>query len=217
MINTSPSILSADFLRLGEEITALENAGADFIHVDVMDGHFVPNLTMGPPIIAAIKRTATLPLDVHLMIEKPDNFIDAYIDAGANLLTVHIESVIHLERVVQKIKSRKVKAGVALNPSTHENTLKYVIAELDVVLVMSVNPGFGGQSFLTTALDKIAAIKTMLSDTHNNGCAISVDGGINDKTGPACARAGATCLVAGSYIFGSSDYRKAIASLQGLR
>jgi ribulose-phosphate 3-epimerase len=214
MIQISPSILSADFLNLGQEIATLEKAGADLVHIDVMDGHYVPNLTVGPPIVSAIKKRASVPLDVHMMIEKPDKSLDAYIDAGANILTVHVESVIHLERTVQKIKSHKVKAGVALNPSTHEHALKYVIGELDLVLVMSVNPGFGGQNFIPSVLDKIAAIKAMLNDAHNTSCMISVDGGINDRTGPLCISKGATCLVAGSYIFAAKDYRAAMAALR---
>ncbi len=214
MIQVAPSILSADFLRLGDEIAALQQAGADLIHVDVMDGHFVPNLTLGPPIIKAIKRVLTVPLDVHLMIENADQVIDDYVDAGADVITIHAEGVVHLERAIHKIKSHSVQAGVALNPSTHESALKYVIGELDTVLIMSVNPGFGGQKFLPSALIKIAAVKEMLVNCKNSSCVISVDGGINETTGRECVKEGATRLVAGSYILGSKDYAVAIKNLK---
>jgi len=215
MVLIAPSILAADFLHLQQEIKAIEDAGADHIHVDVMDGHFVPNLTMGPVIISSIKKVTKLPIDVHLMITNANCYIDTYIDSGADLLTIHQESSLHLERDIQKIKSLKAKAGVALNPSTHENTLAYVIHEVDLVLVMSVNPGFGGQSFLPKTVEKITAIKNMLERVGNKNCLISVDGGINDKNAQSCINAGASCLVAGSYIFSAHDYQKAIKDLIG--
>src|SRR5579871_1518583 len=210
MVRIAPSILSADFLHLEREIKALEDAGADQIHIDVMDGHFVPNLTMGFMVIEAIKRVAKLPLDVHLMITDPSCYIESYINSGADLLTIHVESSLHLERDIKEIKKRGKKAGVALNPSTHENALTYVIGDVDLVLVMSVNPGFGGQSFLPSAVNKIGNIKSMLKAAGNNHCMISVDGGVTDKTAKSCLDAGATCLVAGSYIFKSRDYHQAI-------
>jgi len=215
MVRIAPSILSADFLHLEREIKALEDAGADQIHIDVMDGHFVPNLTMGFMVIEAIKRVAKLPLDVHLMITDPSCYIESYINSGADLLTIHVESSLHLERDIKEIKKRGKKAGVALNPSTHENALTYVIGDVDLVLVMSVNPGFGGQSFLPSAVNKIGNIKSMLKAAGNNHCMISVDGGVTDKTAKSCLDAGATCLVAGSYIFKSRDYHQAIKNLRG--
>lgn len=214
MVLIAPSILSANFLKLGEEIEALVHAGADHIHVDVMDGHFVPNLTLGPPIIKAIRTITSLPLDVHLMIEKPDCYLDTYIDAGADFLTLHAEACTHLERAVKHIKSRGKKAGVALNPGTHESALDYVIDELDLILVMSVNPGFSGQHFISSAVRKIRAIRNILAKANNSTCLISVDGGINDQTAKTCIQAGATSLVAGSYVFSSTSYQAAIKSLR---
>ncbi|HXW53281.1 MAG TPA: ribulose-phosphate 3-epimerase, partial [Myxococcota bacterium] len=199
MVLIAPSILSANFLHLEQEIKAIVEAGADFIHIDVMDGHFVPNLTMGPVIIEAIKRVTSVPLDVHLMINNPSCYLESYVESGADLLTIHVESSIHLERDLALIRSRGAKAGVALNPSTHERVLDYVINEVDLVLVMSVNPGFSGQTFLPSAVKKIAQIKGMLKAAHNTKCIISVDGGINEGTAASCVKAGATCLVSGSY------------------
>lgn len=214
MIAIAPSILSADFLHLEDEIKAIENAGADRIHIDVMDGHFVPNLTIGPMIIKAIKKISRLPLDVHLMIKHPDRSLLSYLENGSDYLTIHAEAVTHLDRTISVIKAHNKKAGVALNPSTHESVLKYVLKELDMVLVMSVNPGFGGQEFLDSALEKISAIKNMLNVCDNSRCEISVDGGINEQTAPKAIKAGAHCLVAGSYIFSSHDYQKAINNLR---
>lgn len=214
MVMIAPSLLSADFLNLGQEIDALEKAGADLLHVDVMDGLFVPNLTMGPPIIKAIKKAASIPLDVHLMIDNPEKSIEAYAKSGADYLSIHVEAVRHLDRAIMQIKDLGVKAGVALNPSTHENSLTYIIDKLDLVLVMSVNPGFSGQSFLPQNLKKITAIKAMLNASGNDSCLIFVDGGITDKNAHECVKAGASGLVAGSYILGSSDYKKAIATLR---
>jgi ribulose-phosphate 3-epimerase len=214
MVLIAPSILAADFLHLEREIMAIEGAKADHIHVDVMDGHFVPNLTMGPVIIKSIKKIATLPIDVHLMIDNPSLYIENYVQSGADLLTIHQESSVHLERDLKKIKSLHVKAGVALNPSTPPHTLDYVIDDVDLVLVMSVNPGFGGQNFLPKTLEKIASIKKMLKRADNKSCLISVDGGINDENAKSCIDAGADCLVAGSFIFSAHDYQKAIKDLR---
>jgi ribulose-phosphate 3-epimerase len=214
MVLISPSILSADFLYLHDEIMAIEQTSADFIHIDIMDGHFVPNLTFGPFIIRAIKNITKLPLDVHLMISNPGSYIEAYASSGADLLTIHVESCIHLERTIKQIKSHKIKAGVALNPSTHESVLQYVLKDLDLVLIMSVNPGFSGQNFLPAMLKKIAAVKVMVGQVKNRHCLISIDGGINDQTAKLCIQAGASSLVAGSYIFNSSDYQRAVLSLK---
>lgn len=210
----APSLLSANFLELGHELKKLEKAGADFIHLDIMDGHFVPNITMGPLVVEAVRRGTNLPLDVHLMIEKPEYFIEAYAKAGATYLSVHSESCVHLERVIKQIKSYGIKAGVALNPSTHEDALSYVIDELDLILVMSVNPGFGNQQFLPSAVKKIRAIKSMLDKIAHKTCLLSVDGGINEHTIGPCAEAGAELFVAGSYILKAPDYQKAITELR---
>ena len=210
----APSILSADFLNLGQELQKIAHAGADLIHIDIMDGVFVPNLTMGPLILEAVRRGTDLRLDVHLMIENPTCYIDTYAQAGADYITIHAEACVHLERAIKHIKKLGLKAGVALNPSTHENALSYVLDDLDLVLVMSVNPGFAQQEFLPSALKKIASIKSMLLKSTNTNCLISVDGGINDQTIGACARAGANMFVAGSYIFKSPDYHEAISKLR---
>jgi len=210
----APSILSADFLALGLELDKVTRAGANLIHIDVMDGHFVPNLTMGPLIVEAVKRGTSLPLDVHLMITNAECYLETYAKAGADYLTVHAESSVHLERTIKHIKSLGLKAGVALNPSTHESVLSYVLDDLDLILVMSVNPGFAHQPFLPLAVKKIASIKSMLSTSNNKHCLISVDGGITDQTIGACAHAGAEVFVAGSYIFKAGDYQKAIARLK---
>ncbi len=215
MTKVAASILSADFLHLGQELSAITKGGADFIHIDVMDGHFVPNITMGPIVVKAAKKATHLPLDVHLMIDNPESYIDAFIDAGADFITVHQENCQHLERVISHIKSRKTKAVVALNPSTSESTLEYVIDQLDLVLVMSVNPGFAAQSFLPVVLSKISGIKTMLERRSNESCLISVDGGINESTAALTVKAGASMLVAGSFIFKTADYAGAIAALKG--
>jgi ribulose-phosphate 3-epimerase len=210
----APSILSADFARLGEEIKAIEKAGADWVHVDVMDGQFVPNLTIGPPVLKAIKPVTTLPLDAHLMIVQPENWIEDFAKAGASVITVHQEACTHLQRTLQLIRGLGVKAGVSLNPATSEETLRYVLDDLDLVLVMSVNPGFGGQSFLRSQLPKIARIRDMLNEAGNTQCHIQVDGGVNPQNASECIAAGADVLVAGSAVF-KGDYQTNIAALRG--
>ena len=196
----APSILSANFVRLGEEIAACESAGADWIHVDVMDGHFVPNMTLGPLVVEACRRATKLPLDVHLMIEKPENLIEAFANAGASRITVHVETCPHLHRTIQQIQSLGVKAGVTLNPSTPAVMLKEILSYVDLVLVMTVNPGFGGQSFIVEMLPKVAEIRQML-DRINSSAWLEVDGGVSEKTIPALARAGADAFVAGNAVF----------------
>jgi ribulose-phosphate 3-epimerase len=210
----APSILSADFARLGEEIKAIEKAGADWVHVDVMYGQFVPNLTIGPPVLKAIKPVTTLPLDAHLMIVQPENWIEDFAKAGASVITVHQEACTHLQRTLQLIRGLGVKAGVSLNPATSEETLRYVLDDLDLVLVMSVNPGFGGQSFLRSQLPKIARIRDMLNEAGNTQCHIQVDGGVNPQNASECIAAGADVLVAGSAVF-KGDYQTNIAALRG--
>ncbi len=202
MIKIAPSILSADFGVLAEEIARVEAAGADQLHVDVMDGHFVPNLTIGPPVIEAIKKRTHLPLDVHLMIESPERYIPAFVSAGADLVTVHAEACPHLHRTLRQIKEVGAKAGVALNPSTPLNALEYVLDELDLVLVMSVNPGFGGQAFIPATYQKIRHLKALLGARLSD---LSVDGGVKVEHAAPLAIQGATVLVAGSAIFGAPD------------
>ena len=196
----APSILSADFTHLGEDIAACENAGADWIHVDVMDGHFVPNMTLGPLVVEACRRATKLPLDVHLMIEKPENLIEVFAHAGASRLTVHVETCPNLHRTIQQIQSLGVKAGVTFNPATPAVMLKEVLSLVDLVLVMTVNPGFGAQAFLPEMLPKIAEIRQML-DKVNSHAWLEVDGGVSEKTIPALANAGADAFVAGNAVF----------------
>ncbi|MEO1136247.1 MAG: ribulose-phosphate 3-epimerase [Pseudomonadota bacterium] len=214
-VQIAPSILSADFARLGEEIAAVASAGADFIHVDVMDGNFVPNLTLGPMAVKAVRSATDLPFDVHLMISPVDPYIDAFAEAGADILTVHPEAGPHLHRTVQRIKSAGMKAGVALNPATPASAVEEVIEDADLILVMSVNPGFGGQKFIMSQLKKIAAIRKMI-DQSGRDILLEVDGGIDPKTAPLVIEAGANVLVAGSAVFrgGERAYAANIAALR---
>lgn len=214
-LRIAPSILSADFARLGEEVRAIEAAGADYVHVDVMDGHFVPNLTIGPMVVKAIRPHTTLPLDVHLMISPVDNFLDAFAEAGADILTVHPEAGPHVHRSVQRIKALGKKAGVSLNPATPAKMLDYLLDEVDLVLVMSVNPGFGGQSFIASQLRKIEAIRNAIDKTGRT-IDLEVDGGIDAATARLAASAGADVLVAGTATFkgGPAAYAGNIARLK---
>jgi ribulose-phosphate 3-epimerase len=214
MVKIAPSILSADFARLGEEIRDVEQGGADYIHVDVMDGHFVPNITIGPLIVEAIRPVTKLPLDVHLMIENPDQYIEAFAKAGADYITVHVEACRHLHRTLQHIKSFGVKAGVVINPATPVETIQHVIEDVDMVLLMSVNPGFGGQKFIPAVLSKIRQVKDLASSI-NPGLEIEIDGGVNGETAKQCIEAGATVLVAGSAVYNAKDRAQAIAALRG--
>lgn len=213
MKKIAPSILSADFSRLGEEIRAVEAAGADYIHIDVMDGHFVPNITIGPLIVEAARKVTSLPLDVHLMIENPDLYIADFAAAGADIIVVHAEAVNHLHRTVQLIKSFGKKAGVSLNPATPLNVLDYVVEDLDLVLLMTVNPGFGGQSFIEACLPKIHSLRAML-DRRGCEAELEVDGGVKASNIAKIAHAGADVFVAGSAVFNSSDYAATIAEMK---
>jgi ribulose-phosphate 3-epimerase len=209
----APSILSADFSRLGEEVEAVTAAGADVIHVDVMDGHFVPNITIGPLVVKAVRRVTELPLDVHLMIENPDRYLEAFAKAGADWITVHVETGYHLHRTVHRIKELGKKAGVVLNPATPLTTVEYLLGDVDLVMLMSVNPGFGGQSFISSVLDKIRRLTEMI-DERGLETGIEVDGGINPETMPQVVAAGANIFVAGSAIFGHPDYAEVIARMR---
>ena len=211
MIKIAPSILSADFAVLAEEITRVEHAGADQLHVDVMDGRFVPNLTIGPPVLEAMRKRTRLPLDVHLMIEGPERYIPAFVTAGADLLTVHVEACPHLLRTLAQIKELGARAGVALNPATPLHALQYVLDDLDLVLIMSVNPGFGGQAFIPATYPKVRALKTLLG---SRPVEISVDGGVKVEHAGPLALHGASVLVAGSAIFGAPDPGQAVRRLR---
>jgi len=215
MIQIGPSLLSADFSRLAEDIHTVESAGADFLHLDVMDFHFVPNLTFGIPVIAKLRHVTTLPFDAHLMVEHPETYIDGLAKAGVAYVTVHQEACLHLDRIIHQIQEAGMKAGVALNPSTPVHMLEDVAYMLDMILIMSVNPGFGGQSYIPRATEKIRQARELLLNAHNTEAVIEVDGGVNAKTAPLVKEAGATFLVAGSAVFGAADRRQAIESLRG--
>ena len=213
MIKIAPSILSADFARLGEEIAAVEAGGADYIHVDVMDGHFVPNITIGPLVVEAVRRVTSLPIDVHLMIENPDLYIPEFAKAGADILTVHQDTVPHLHRTVQLIHSLGKKAGVSINPATPVGTLDVILEDIDLVLLMTVNPGFGGQSFIPSGLDKIKAMRQEI-DRRGLQVELEVDGGVKPDNIGTIAAAGADVFVAGSAVFNTADYAATISLLR---
>lgn len=200
-IKIAPSILSADFARLADALKEAKEGGADWVHVDVMDGHFVPNLTIGPPVVKALKKETDLPLDVHLMIEKPEQLVEAFVAAGADYLTVHVEACVHLHRTIERIRELGAKPGVSLNPSTSLSALDEILPYVDLVLIMSVNPGFGGQRYIPTSTAKIAALREYLDERSLWGIEIEVDGGISAGTAPEIVEAGATVLVAGAAVF----------------
>ncbi|HSH25145.1 MAG TPA: ribulose-phosphate 3-epimerase [Massilibacterium sp.] len=214
MIKIAPSILSADFSKLGEEIKEVEQGGADYIHVDVMDGHFVPNITIGPLIVKSIRPITNLPLDVHLMIANPDQYIPEFAKAGADIISVHVEACPHLHRTIHLIKEQGKKAGVVLNPATPVETIQHILHDVDLVLLMTVNPGFGGQSFIPSVLPKIKQIRQMVDDL-GLPIEIEVDGGVNQDTAKQCIEAGANVLVAGSAIYNKENRKEAIQQIRG--
>ena len=212
-LQIAPSLLSADFARLGEAVALAERAGADLIHFDVMDGHFVPNITIGPPVLKSLARVARLPIDVHLMIENPDRYVEAFVEAGAASVTVHAEAAVHLHRTVHLIKSLGAKAGVALNPATPVGALEEIAGDVDYVLVMTVNPGFGGQTFIPRSESKVRLVRDLLNRAGSSA-PIEVDGGIDVHTAPRIVAAGADILVAGNAVFGAADPERAIRELR---
>ena len=213
MVKIAPSILAADFARLGEEVAMVEKAGGDIIHVDIMDGHFVPNLTIGPAVVASLKKVTSLPLDVHLMVEEPDRFINAFAEAGANYLTIHAETEYHLERTLNVIKDKKCKVGIALNPATPVEDIKLVLEEVDLVLIMSVNPGFGGQEFIPFSIPKISQVKKMAGEIGRE-IEIEVDGGLTLDNVQDVVKAGANVLVMGTSIFKAKSINETMAVLK---
>ncbi|CAH0149007.1 ribulose-phosphate 3-epimerase [Priestia megaterium] len=213
MTKIAPSILSANFSKLAEEIREVEAGGADYIHIDVMDGHFVPNITIGPLIVEAVRPVTTLPLDVHLMIENPDQYVPMFAKAGADILTVHAEACTHLHRTIQLIKEHGMKAGVALNPATPIDVVKHILEDIDLILLMTVNPGFGGQNFIPNVLPKIEQISQLIEIRHFS-IEVEVDGGINEETARKCVEAGANVLVAGSAIYNQEDRAGAISQIR---
>lgn len=215
MVKIAPSILSANFAKLGEEIQDVEHGGADWIHIDVMDGHFVPNITIGPLIVEAIRPITKLPLDVHLMIEEPDRYITQFVKSGADIVTVHQEACRHLHRSLYLIKENGAKAGVVLNPATPLVTIETVLEDIDLILLMTVNPGFGGQKFIANVLSKVKALREMLDQRGLQHVEIEIDGGVNPETARLCEAAGATVLVAGNAVFNQMDRAQAIAAIRG--
>lgn len=214
-VKIAPSILSADFARLGEAVAEAEAGGADWIHVDVMDGHFVPNLTIGPPVVKSLRRVTELPLDVHLMIEAPERYLDAFADAGATVLTVHQEACTHLHRTVERIRELGMRPGVAINPATPISALEEILPYVDLVLIMTVNPGFGGQKYIPTSTEKVARMRRILQDRHLWGVELEVDGGIDPVTAPEVVEAGASVLVAGAAVYGGEG--SVAENIQALR
>ncbi len=215
-IKIAPSILSADFSRLAEDVIKVENGGADLLHIDVMDGHFVPNITIGPVVVQALRPRTRLPLDVHLMIENPERYVDAFADAGADYLTVQVEACVHLHRVLQAIRARGMKAGVALNPHSLLSSIEEVLPDLDLILIMSVNPGFGGQKFIPQALDKLSRTRKLLKERSATHIEVEVDGGVKLQNAQEIVNAGAQILVSGSEIFGSKDPAETVREMKRL-